>query len=121
MRVVPDAKGETIVAFAKQSVEPGSLVLSDGLSSYEARLPPSCCCRGQSGPHPYAFGNFKTGILATHHGVSSKHMQASVNEFVFRHNRLAPNGGVSTACTTAPHQKDKWFVAGASGASYIRV
>ena len=53
MRVVPDAKGETIVAFAKQSVEPGSLVLSDGLSSYEARLPPSCCCRGQSGPHRY--------------------------------------------------------------------
>ena len=70
MRVVPDAKGETIVAFAKQSVEPGSLVLSDGLSSYEARLPPSCCCRGQSGPHPYAFGNFKTWILATHHGVT---------------------------------------------------
>ena len=121
---MPDAKGETIVAFAKQSVEPGSLVLSDGLSSYilaKHGYRHRVVAAGSLDRIHMSFGNFKTWILATPHGVSSKHMQASVNEFVFRHNRLAPNGGVSTGCTTAPHQKDKWFVAGASGASYIRV
>ncbi len=91
MRVVPDAKGKTIVAFAKENVEPRSLILSDDLSSY-----------GRLTKHGYrhrvvasasldrihmSFGNFKTWILGTHHGVSSKHMQAYVNEFVFRHNR----------------------------------
>ena len=36
MRVVPDAKAKTIVAFAKGNVEPRSLILSDDLSSYDS-------------------------------------------------------------------------------------
>ncbi|EGV18821.1 hypothetical protein ThimaDRAFT_1625 [Thiocapsa marina 5811] len=33
------------------------------------------------------FGNLDEGLLGTHHGVSSKHLQAYLNEFVFRFNR----------------------------------
>ena len=33
------------------------------------------------------FSNLKTWIQGTHHGVSSKHLQAYLNEYVFRFNR----------------------------------
>ena len=34
-----------------------------------------------------AFSNLKTWLLGTHHGVSQQHLQAYLNEFVFRFNR----------------------------------
>jgi hypothetical protein len=34
-----------------------------------------------------AFSNLKTWLLGTHHGVSAHHLQAYLNEFVFRFNR----------------------------------
>ena len=33
------------------------------------------------------FSNLKTWILGTHHGVSQQHLQAYLNEYVFRFNR----------------------------------
>jgi len=33
------------------------------------------------------FGNLDAWLLGTHHGVSSKHLQSYLNEFVFRFNR----------------------------------
>jgi len=93
MSVVPDAKGKTIGAFTKGNVEPRSLILSDDLSSYDGLT--KCGYRHRvvtsaDLDHIHmSFGNFKTWILGTHHGVSSKHLQAYVNEFVFRHNRRA--------------------------------
>ena len=36
--------------------------------------------------HP-VFANLKAWILGTHHGVSQQHLQAYLNEFVFRFNR----------------------------------
>ncbi len=33
------------------------------------------------------FGNLDAWLLGTHHGVSSKHLQGYLNEFVFRFNR----------------------------------
>jgi len=93
MRVVPDAKGKTFVAFAKGNVEPGSLIVSDDLSSYDGLAKHGYRHRVVASDRldrlHMSFGNFKTWILGTHHGVSSKHMQAYVNEFVFRHNRRA--------------------------------
>ena len=78
---------ETIVSLCKQSVEPGSLVLSDGLSSYDILAEHGYRHRvvaaGSLDRIHMPFGNFKNWILATHHGVSSKHMQAHVNGFVF--------------------------------------
>jgi transposase-like protein len=34
-----------------------------------------------------AFSNLKAWLLGTHHGVSHHHLQAYLNEFVFRFNR----------------------------------
>jgi transposase-like protein len=34
-----------------------------------------------------AFGNLRTGLRDTHRGVSGKHFQAYLDEFVFRFNR----------------------------------
>ena len=108
MRVVPDVKGKTIVAFAKESVEPGSLILSDDLSSYDILTKHSYRHRVVSSASldriHISFGNFKTWIVGTHHGVSSKHMQAYANEFVFRHNRRSnPMAAFQTILGLAAH------------------
>ena len=34
-----------------------------------------------------AFSNLNTWLLCTHHGISHQHLQAYLNEFVFRFNR----------------------------------
>ena len=108
MRVVPDVKGKTIVAFAKESVEPGSLILSDDLSSYDILTKHSYRHHVVSSASldriHMSFGNFKTWIVGTHHGVSSKHMQAYANEFVFRHNRRSnPMAAFQTILGLAAH------------------
>ena len=39
-------------------------------------------------PHVHRlFGNLKTWLWGTHHGVSHKHLQAYLDEFTFRFNR----------------------------------
>jgi len=108
MRVVPDAKGKTLFAFAKESVEPGSLILSDDLSNYDILTKHGYRHRVVASDSldriHMSFGNFKTRILGTHHGVSSKHMQAYVNEFVFRHNRRSnPMAAFQTILGLAAH------------------
>ena len=41
-----------------------------------------------------AFGNLKAWLVGTHHGVSTKHLQAYLNEFAFRYNsRSDPQEG----------------------------
>ena len=43
---------------------------------------------GNSTPRLHrAFGNLKTWLRGTHHGVSKKHLQVYLDEFVFRFNR----------------------------------
>jgi hypothetical protein len=34
------------------------------------------------------FANLKTWLIRIHHGVSAQHLQAYLNEFTFRFNRL---------------------------------
>ena len=55
---VSERTGELVTAFVTASVEPGTIVVTDGFAGYD-----------------------------THHGVSSKHLQAYLNEYVFRFNR----------------------------------
>lgn len=39
-------------------------------------------------PHIHrVFSNLKTWLLGTHHGVSKQHLQAYLNEYIFRFNR----------------------------------
>lgn len=99
LRRVPNRGGLTLTSFVADSVKPGTLVVTDGWRGYdglknfgydhqaaviggdqeitEAALPMI----------HLVFSNLKAWLLGTHHGVSPQHLQAYLNEFVFRFNR----------------------------------
>lgn len=91
LEVVPDGSADSLVEFVLNNVQVGSAVRTDGLLSYNklAKKGYSYTIVGSLElEHVHkTFGNLKTWIEGTHHGVSKKHMPAYVNEFVFRHNR----------------------------------
>lgn len=95
MRVAPTKGTADVVPFVRHYVEEETTVITDGSPAYnkleklgyghaveemdvEYRLPVI----------HRVFSNFRAWWLGTHHGaVSHKHLQAYVNEFVFRFNR----------------------------------
>jgi transposase-like protein len=101
LRVVPDAGAEPLQRFVRESVEPGSVVVTDGWGSYVDL--------GRSGDYKHKAINMsasggkaheelpavhrvasllKRWLLGTHQGaVSSEHLQAYLEEFTFRFNR----------------------------------
>ena len=98
LQVVPDASVRSLTGFVKKSVQPGAIILTDGWSAY-APLP-SMGYRHRprtQGPAERAgkilprihriFGNLKTWLSGTHHGVGHDHLQAYLDEFTFRFNR----------------------------------
>lgn len=91
MAITANADKESIENFLSKNVEEGSMVRTDGwrgysktaLSNYRHKQTP-----GMRAAHIHrAFGNLKTWLNGTHHGVNQKYLQASLNEFVFRFNR----------------------------------
>jgi len=100
LQVIPDKSADSLIAFVRGNVAPNARVLSDGWAGYrdlstfgydhhqlvlagdpekaEAHLPMI----------HLVFSNLKTWILGTHHGrISPHHLQAYLNEYVFRFNR----------------------------------
>ena len=85
--------------FVRANVQPGSAVRTDGWTGYDplgaAGYTHDRVAVG--GDHAITdahlpmihivFGNLDAWLLGTHHGVSPKHLQAYLNEFVFRFNR----------------------------------
>lgn len=100
LRVIPDRTHASLLDFASQSIVPGSRVTTDDWSGYD-RLAEECGVYhtqiAERGDPAMAeqhlplihlvFSNLKTWLLGTHHSVSDQHMQAYLNEFVFRFNR----------------------------------
>jgi transposase-like protein len=91
MRVVPDVGKRSLIGFIMDNIEPDSLIITDNFSTYDViprnyqhKLADSKT--GMEHIHRI-FGNLKTWLEGTHHGVSAKHLQAYLNEFTFRHNR----------------------------------
>ena len=100
LSVIPDRSATSCAGFVEQSVEPAtSMVVTDGHQGYA-----SLAKRGyqhlavpERGEPDVAedylpiihlvFSNLKAWINGTHHGVSPEHLQAYLNEFVFRFNR----------------------------------
>lgn len=89
VRHIEDVTGSTLIAFIKDSVEKDSTVMTDDFPAYNI-------IERQGYVHkvredlPLAhlvISNLKTWIKGTFHGVSEKHLQAYLNEFVFRFNR----------------------------------
>ena len=102
MAVVPDFKHTTMVEFVTLHVAPGSTVYTDGLKGFEdlqaagvrhiPRTQPvrSALRRGAPSVVPLAdraIGNLQQWLIGTYHGVSRRHLQVYLDEFVFRHNR----------------------------------
>lgn len=121
LRVAPDRQGSTLLAFARETIAQGTTVRTDGWGGYD-RLDIECGVRHAAvveGGDPevaekhlplihLVFSNLKAWLLGTHHAVSDRHLQAYVNEFVFRFNRrFYPFNGFRSllglgACAEAP-------------------
>ena len=100
LRVVPDRSGDALTGFIKDNIASGAMIRTDAWMGYPG-LP-------ETGYHHEAltlggdpdkaeahlpmihlvFSNMKTWIKGTHHGrIEPKHLQAYLNEYVFRFNR----------------------------------
>lgn len=100
LRVLKTGRDTTrILKFVEDAVEPGATVRTDGWRAYQ-HLPgmgyrheavtmehdPEKAEKHLPMVH-LVFSNLKTWLQGTHHGVSRQHLQAYLNEFVFRFNR----------------------------------
>ena len=100
MQVISDATAPTLRAFLTAHVEPGSVVITDGLASYR----PACGKDYTHRPEPIGPSGLqahellpgvhlvaslvKRWLLGTHQGgVTPEHLQAYLDEFTFRFNR----------------------------------
>src|SRR5204863_3960292 len=97
LRRIPSPSAAYLERFALDYVTKRTTVITDGhlgyfgLRSYGYR---HVVKRGKSSvevaeklPHVHrVFSNLKAWLIGTHHGVSSKHLQAYLNEFAFRYN-----------------------------------
>ena len=98
LQVVPDASAPSLTGFVKGHVEPGAIILTDGWGAYaplasmgyrhRPRTQGTAERAGKILPHIHrVFGNLKTWLRGTHHGVGHDHLQAYLDEFTFRFNR----------------------------------
>lgn len=98
LQVVPDASGPSLTGFIQRNVIPGTIVITDGWQGYAPLSDMGYRHRPKTQGRPEraevilprvhrAFGNLKTWLRGTHHGVSKKHVQPYLDEFVFRFNR----------------------------------
>jgi transposase-like protein len=107
LRLVPDRSRITLTKFARENIVEGATVTTDDHSGYDElhkwfnhkpvmldeaseQMPKAkrAAVKGEKMPLIHlVFSNLKTWINGTHHGVSEKHLQAYLNEFVFRFNR----------------------------------
>ncbi len=97
MRVLKKINEETVVAFAKDVLMPGSIVRSDGLSVYPSlekhgfihdRNPVNAQKAHVLLPHVHLFiSNCKAFVQGTPHGLSETRLQQYLDEFTYRFNR----------------------------------
>ena len=95
MAVIEDYSAKSLSSFVKAAVAAGSTVVSDGWSGYatlkDVRHDPKVV--GPMAAHvvlPWihrVFANAKRWGLGVYHGLRRRHLQAYLDEFVFRFNR----------------------------------
>lgn len=99
LRLLASRDADGLTAFVKENVTRGSIVRTDGWQGYDG-LPTMGYLHEPLvlGGNPdmadahlpmihIVFSNLKTWLLGTHHGVGQQHLQAYLNEYVFRFNR----------------------------------
>ena len=99
LQVIPNRRQETLEPFILANVQPGTELRTDGWTGYDnsQKLGYFHKIVSINGDHVkidqhlpmihIVFGNLDAWLLGTHHGVSPKHLQAYISEFVFRFNR----------------------------------
>lgn len=99
LQVLPGRSREELEPFVLKAVIPGSSVRTDGWTGYDNLTKLGYCHdplaingdQAKTEAHlpmiHIVFGNLDAWLLGSHHGVSPKHLQAYLNEFVFRFNR----------------------------------
>lgn len=98
LSVITDAGEKSLGDFVEKNVEPGSRLRTDGWPGYSetaltdyihhVRVIGSPQRAHKRLPHIHrVFGNLKTWLNGTHHGVEPKYLQKYLDEFVFRFNR----------------------------------
>lgn len=108
LHVVPDASGPSLTGFVRDNIEPGATVITDAWTGYaplsgmgyrhKPRAQREFVQVDKILPRIHrVFGNLKTWLRGTHHGVSRKHLQVYLDEFTFRFNRrLTPMAAFQT-------------------------
>lgn len=100
LRRVKGFRKASLAHYAQTSLQPGSIVWSDGLSCFDAVAQTGCLHipivtgGGKSSARQPAFkwvntvlGNIKNAITGTYHSVSRKHVPRYLAEFEYRFNR----------------------------------
>lgn len=99
LRLVPNRGAKTLTGFVQENVTKGAVVRTDGWGGYDelTKLGYSHDPMVLDGDPErtdahlpmihIAFSNLKTWLMGTHHSVSKQHLQAYLDEFVFRFNR----------------------------------
>lgn len=98
LEVVRNSSAASLSGFVRRNVEPGTTVITDGWQGYAPLSGMGYRHRPKTQGRParavvilprihQVFGNLKTWLRGTHHGVEAKHMHAYLDEFVFRFNR----------------------------------
>jgi hypothetical protein len=99
LEVVTDRSARSLVGFIRSAVEPGAQIVSDAWRGYNEltelgyRHVPITMAGNPAMAEDYlpivhlVFSNLKTWLRGIHHGVSSQHLQAYLNEYAFRFNR----------------------------------
>lgn len=104
IQVVPDVKAKTLLDFVEDTCEQGSMIYTDGLSAYK-NLPsrgfthkPGAVSQGDDPAHVVlpavhrVASLVKRWLLGTHHGgIGAQHVEAYLDEFIFRFNRRQSN------------------------------
>jgi len=91
LTIATDATAESIKAFLSATADPQTIIRTDGWRGYSKEALFSFYHEPETkrkAPHIHqAFGNLKTWLKGTHHGVDPKYLQHYLDEFVFRFNR----------------------------------
>jgi transposase-like protein len=104
IQVIPDVKMKTLLDFVEDTCEQGSTIYTDGLAAYK-NLPSrgfthdaNAVSKGNDPAHVVlpavhrVASLVKRWLLGTHHGgIGAQHVEAYLDEFIFRFNRRQSN------------------------------
>ncbi len=110
VKVVPDVSRVTLFPHIKERVLPKSVVYTDELPTYNtvgkmgyhhSRIHHQQKVYVSGDVHTNTidgfWGTLKNGISGVYHGVSTKHLQAYLDEYAFRYNNRTNPGGIFNA------------------------